>query len=49
MLLTMLVGGYRFIYRYFVTDLMTKKRVNENTSHVMIVGAGDAGERLPRK
>ncbi len=49
MLLTMLVGGYRFIYRYFVTDLMTKKRVNESTSHVMIVGAGDAGEKIARE
>lgn len=49
MILTMLVGGYRFIYRYFVTDFLTNRNENEYTSHVMIVGAGNAGEIIARE
>ena len=49
MLLTMLVGGYRFIYRYFVSDMRRKKSENKFTSHVMIVGAGNAGEIIARE
>lgn len=49
MLITMLTGGYRFIYRYIVNDMLRKKNENKYTSHVMIVGAGNAGEIIARE
>ncbi len=49
MLVTMLVGGYRFIYRYSASRLIAQKNADENISHVMIIGAGTAGEKILRE
>ncbi len=49
LLVTMLAGGYRYMYQYFSKVLLNKKKNVENISNVMIVGAGAAGKKIARE
>ena len=49
LLLTTMTGGSRFLYRFFRTYKNKSISKSKEVSHVMIVGAGDAGEKLAKE
>ncbi|WP_416327848.1 nucleoside-diphosphate sugar epimerase/dehydratase, partial [[Eubacterium] hominis] len=49
LLLTAMTGGSRFLYRFLRSYKSKSSAKSKEASHAMIIGAGDAGEKLAKE